>query len=58
MNMNKTLESFQKELKTSKCMKIDNYRAKIKKSFLDGKEELFFNMWSKYIPLSLRIHDK
>lgn len=56
--MNKTLESFQKELKTSKCMKIDNYRAKIKKSFLDGKEELFFNMWSKYIPLSLRIHDK
>ena len=58
-NLNETLKIFQKELLAKKKnIELENFKIKMKNEFKKGNKIIFFNYWCKYIPLSLRIHDK
>lgn len=58
MNFPGTLEAFKTELTTSRPVSIDNYREGIVAAFRSGNRERFCEMWERFVPASLRMHDK
>lgn len=58
MNFPITLEKFKDELSASKPVSIENYQDNLRSLFKMGQKEKFFELWTHFIPISLRMHDK
>jgi hypothetical protein len=58
MNFPGTLEAFKNELATCRPITIDNYREGIIGAFRTGHRDRFCDLWERFVPASLRMHDK
>jgi len=57
-NMLKTLEIFKEEVVHSTERRAIDYHEALQHYFEQGNKTQFFEIWMKYVPMSMRIHDK